>query len=79
MSDNSLTEAQLAVKQAYQALREGDRATARQLAGFAARLNPALEDPWLILSALSAPKASLEYARKALEFCPPPHFGQTLF
>lgn len=70
MSDNSLTEAQLAVKQAYQALREGDRATARQLAGFAARLNPALEDPWLILSALSAPKASLEYARKALEANP---------
>jgi len=70
MSQNSLTEAQNAVKQAYQALRAGDRAQARQLASFAARLNPALEDPWLILSALSIPKASLEYAKKALEANP---------
>ncbi len=70
MSQNSLTEAQNAVKQAYHALRAGDRAQARQLASFAARLDPALEDPWLILSALSIPKASLEYAKKALEANP---------
>lgn len=70
MSENAFSEAQNAIKQAYQALRTGDRAQARQLASFAARLYPALEDPWLILSALSTPTASLEYARKALEANP---------
>ncbi len=58
------------IKQAYQALRVNDRSLARRLAGEAANLAPLMEEPWLILSALSSPKASLEYAEKALAVAP---------
>lgn len=58
------------IQQAYRALRANDRTLARTLAGEAANLAPELEDPWLILSALATPKASLEYAEKALALAP---------
>lgn len=70
MSEKPLIDAQNAVRQAYQALRAGNRIEARQYASLAARLAPALEDPWLILSALSSSRPSLEYAKKALEANP---------
>jgi phage shock protein A len=41
-----LQEAQIAVRQARQALIQGDRRLARQLAERAAKLAPQLEDPW---------------------------------
>lgn len=59
-----------ALRQAHQALRRGDRATARRWAWRALQINAHHEAPWLILAALSPPRASVEYARRALEVRP---------
>ena len=58
------------VDQARTALRNGDRARARQLAEEAARLAPQAEDPWLILAAVASPRASVDYINKALAINP---------
>jgi len=64
-------EAREYVTKAREALRLGDKVSARQLGEKAARLAPGLEDAWLILAASdSNPKDSLAYARKALEVNP---------
>ncbi|HVP22240.1 MAG TPA: ABC transporter permease subunit [Anaerolineaceae bacterium] len=63
-------EAHQAIVQAKQALQREDRLAARQLAFLAARLDPTDETPWLILAALSAPQASINYLHKALEINP---------
>jgi hypothetical protein len=70
VSKNSHTEALLVLKLARKALREKNRTEAYRQAGRAARLDPNLEEPWLILAAVAAPRASVDYIRKALEINP---------
>ena len=53
------------IQNAREALRRGDQAEARRWAEGAARLAPDLEDAWLILAAVSSPRASLAYAQRA--------------
>jgi lipoprotein-anchoring transpeptidase ErfK/SrfK len=65
-----LQEAQIAVRQARQALSQGDRRLARQLAERAAELAPHLEDPWLVLAAVAGPSQGLEYIQRALQLNP---------
>lgn len=56
--------------QARRALREGERSAARRLAAEAARLQPNLEEAWLILAALAEPHASIQYLNRALQINP---------
>jgi lipoprotein-anchoring transpeptidase ErfK/SrfK len=63
-------QAQDAIQIARDALRSGDQATARRWAEQAARFAPDSEDPWLILAAVSEPRAALEYAKRALVINP---------
>ena len=65
-----LQQAQIAVQQARQALSQGDRRLARQLAERAAELAPQLEDPWLVLAAVAGPRQGLEYIQRALQIDP---------
>ena len=61
----------LVIENARTALRQGDHATALRLAEQAARLAPDMEEPWLILTAVSAdPRAALEFAKRALVINP---------
>lgn len=62
--------AQRAIREAYHALRQGDRRSARRWAEQAAVLAPGLEEPWLLLGALSNPRASLAHLRRALAINP---------
>lgn len=59
-----------AIQQSRQALKRGDRLAARRWAEQAATLDPAREDPWLILAAVASPRASIEYLKRALEINP---------
>jgi lipoprotein-anchoring transpeptidase ErfK/SrfK len=66
-----LIEARDNVIKAREALRRGDKETARDLGEKAALLVPDLEDAWLILVAAdSNPEDALAYAHKALELNP---------
>ena len=56
--------------QAIEALAEGRKNEARHLAREAAELSPNQEEPWLLLAAIAAPRASLEYLKRALEINP---------
>lgn len=51
-------------------MRQGNRTEARRLAMEAARLDPQLEDAWLVLAALASPEASIRYLQRALEINP---------
>jgi lipoprotein-anchoring transpeptidase ErfK/SrfK len=62
--------AQQAIRSAYTALRRGDRRAARRWAEEAARLDPQLEDAWLILAHLASPQGSVEYLKRALVINP---------
>ncbi len=64
------SEVQKTIREAYQALQQGDRARARKLAQQTARTSPQLEEPWLLLAAMASPDASLEYLNRALEINP---------
>lgn len=66
----NLLQAQQFIRYARQALRNGDRSTARRWAEQAAELAPQLEDPWLILAAVASPRASLGYIERALQVNP---------
>lgn len=68
--NSRLDDARSAVEGARQALRDGRRTEARQLAERAAELAPQMEDPWLILAAVASPRASVEYIRQALQINP---------
>jgi lipoprotein-anchoring transpeptidase ErfK/SrfK len=69
--DLKLIEAREHVIKAREALRRGDKQTARDLGEKAALLVPTLEDAWLILVAAdSNPEDALAYAQKALELNP---------
>lgn len=61
---------QQALNQANQAYKQGDLTQARKWAGYAARLDPTKEVPWLMLGVLANPRASIEYFKKALEINP---------
>ena len=64
-------EAREYIAKAHEALRRGDKASARQLVEQAALLAPKMEDVWLILAASDPnPRDALAYARKALEINP---------
>ncbi len=58
------------LKAAYQALRKGDRLAARRLAQEAAHLAPEKEEAWLLLAAISNPRASVAYLDQALKINP---------
>ncbi len=70
MSEQTFDQAQKLIRSAYQSLRKNDRAEARRLAEAALELSPGLEDPYLILAALSAPEKAVGYLKKALEINP---------
>lgn len=63
-------QAEQAVEQAKSELRRGNKEQARRLAQTAIRLYAELEDPWLILAAISEPEASVEFLHKALAINP---------
>jgi lipoprotein-anchoring transpeptidase ErfK/SrfK len=69
MNDN-FSQAQQAIRYAYDALRVGDNKVARRWAGQAAKLAPQLEEPWLILASVSEPDASIRYLEEALRINP---------
>jgi multiple sugar transport system permease protein len=59
-----------ALKQAYAAMRNGDKQAARHWAQVTASLAPDMEDPWLVLAAVASPHASLAYLEQALAINP---------
>jgi lipoprotein-anchoring transpeptidase ErfK/SrfK len=67
---NDFESAQQALLAAQEAVRQGDRQTARRCAEIAASLSPDLEEPWLILAAVGSPRASVEYLERALRINP---------
>jgi len=69
MSDTYITYQQ-ALELANQAFRDGDHSSARKWAGRAAKLDPQKATPWLMLAALAAPSAALEYSKQALSVDP---------
>ncbi len=58
------------LRQARQALQEGDRARARRLARECVRRAPRDERGWLYLAAVSEPRSAIAYAKRALELNP---------
>ena len=69
--NNKFIEAHELIAKAREALRRGDKASARQMGERAARLAPTLEDVWLVLTAADPdPQDSLAYAKKALQINP---------
>jgi lipoprotein-anchoring transpeptidase ErfK/SrfK len=59
-----------AIEEAQKAMRAHDRHLARRYAVQAVQLAPELEEAWLIMAALAAPRASVAYLEKALEINP---------
>jgi lipoprotein-anchoring transpeptidase ErfK/SrfK len=68
--EQRLSQAHWALAEARRAFQRGQHADARRLARQAAALAPELEDPWLLLAAGSAPRASLAYLQRALQVNP---------
>lgn len=68
--NDRFVESREAVMYAREALKNGATNEAREWAERATELAPQNEDGWLILAAVSEPKKSLEYTRKALEANP---------
>jgi lipoprotein-anchoring transpeptidase ErfK/SrfK len=61
---------QQAIEQALKAREAGDAGTARKWAGYAVRLAPDKETPWLLLAVLAKPPASIEYYKQVLKINP---------
>ena len=59
-----------ALRAARKALRSGNKVEARRYARLAVRLDPKVEDAWLVLAGVSSPKAGLAYVARALEINP---------
>ena len=59
-----------ALKQAYEALQRGDKQDARHWAQVAIAQAPEMEEPWLVLAAVSNPRASIVYCERALAIHP---------
>jgi lipoprotein-anchoring transpeptidase ErfK/SrfK len=69
--NHQFIEARELIVKAREALRRGDKPSARQLAERAALLMPDMEDVWLVLAASDPnPQDALAYAQKALEINP---------
>jgi len=69
--NTNIPEAQEFIAKAREALKSGDKETARDLGEKAALLVPDMEDAWLVLTAAdSNPEDALAYAQKALELNP---------
>jgi lipoprotein-anchoring transpeptidase ErfK/SrfK len=69
--DNRFIEARELIAKARESLRRGNKTSARQLGGRAARLAPQMEDVWLILAASEPnPQGALAFARKASQINP---------
>ena len=69
--NHQFIEAHELIVKAREALRRGDKVSARQLGEQAALLMPDMEDVWLVLAASDPnPQDALAYARKALEINP---------
>jgi len=69
--NHQFIEARELIVKAREALRRGDKTSARQLGEQAALLMPDMEDVWLVLAASDPnPQDALAYARKALEINP---------
>lgn len=62
--------ARQAFQQAQEARQRGDRRSAQRLAEKAAALAPQWEEPWLLLAALSSPRASIVCLERALQINP---------
>ncbi|MEW6716272.1 MAG: L,D-transpeptidase [Chloroflexota bacterium] len=69
MNHDSQTIEQL-IKEAREAIKEGKHMVARKKAVQAITLAPDMEEPWLLLAAVSSPRASLAYLNRALEINP---------
>ncbi|MCJ7657847.1 MAG: L,D-transpeptidase family protein [Anaerolineales bacterium] len=67
---NEVNSVRCTLRNAKQALRDGDRLAARRSAQKALALDPELEEGWLILASVASPGASLSYLRRALEINP---------
>jgi lipoprotein-anchoring transpeptidase ErfK/SrfK len=65
-----LLQAQKAIQNAREALRDGNRSMARRWAEQAVKLAPQLEDPWLILASVANPRASVAFIERALQINP---------
>lgn len=59
-----------AIQQACQALQRGDKRAVRHWAELALAQDSALEEPWLLLAAVSTPRASVEFLQRALQSHP---------
>ncbi len=59
-----------ALQQAQQALKTGDKPSARHFAEQAVRAAPELEEAWLMMAALASPHASVQYLQRALQINP---------
>jgi lipoprotein-anchoring transpeptidase ErfK/SrfK len=69
--NHQFIEARELIAKAREALRRGDKVSARQLGEKAAYLAPKMEDVWLVLAASDPnPHEALAYARKAVELNP---------
>ena len=64
------SQVQQTLQQAQEALKGGDKRTARRLTEKAAALEPDREEPWLFLAAVGSPRASIAYLKQALEINP---------
>jgi lipoprotein-anchoring transpeptidase ErfK/SrfK len=62
--------ASTAIQNACNELQKGNKQAARSWALRAVTMDPGVEDPWLILAALSEPYASLQYIKEALKINP---------
>jgi LysM repeat protein len=65
MTSNTISIQQM-IQNAAEALRRGDKRSARTWAQSAASTAPEIEEPWLILAAVSNPRVSIEYLKQAL-------------
>jgi len=70
MKTNFLSDANVEIGKARAALEEGHADQARKHAAKAVKINPDLEEAWLILASVSNPKKSVEFLKKALELNP---------
>ncbi|MEI7848633.1 MAG: hypothetical protein WCK35_22720 [Chloroflexota bacterium] len=77
--DTNYLEALRYIELAREALLRGDKLGARQFAAQAAELAPELEEVWLLMASLAAPRASLEFLSKALEINPVSPLAQEAF
>ena len=59
-----------ALKHAFDALRAGDKQSARRWARIVIAQTPDMEEPWLVLAAVSNPRASIVYCERALAIHP---------